>query len=463
MDEEPVFGYEDLKSGLSVPDPFFSDMERAVGLLRSHDGYVHIICHDDADGITAGAILTKALLKAGIYFRTTVVPRLDEEIIEGLVQDGMGFLLMADIGSGYTDLVERLADETGATVIVLDHHKVVARSDKFTGINCNDYGVDGSFEASGSGMAFLFSCVLDFENLSLIDLALAGAAGDKQKITGFKGFNLELARIGERTGLLRPDDGLELYGDSIKGSLEQTYDPFFKGITGRAGEIKGFLDNIGIDGDASFTSLSPEKTTSFNSALLLRLIETKAYTSSLDNLYAKRYYSPRVKMYVEEIASIANGCGNLGEHSLALSFCVSPERYRGRAVALSSEFQKKVIDKMIELERGFESLGSMDFFSAEEGQQAGTATGVAIRYLTDGSRPLLGITRMEDKIGISARGTRKLVEKNLDLAEALRRAAGEAGGRGGGHPVASGATIPNEGLEKFLSLVDGLVAEQLGA
>lgn len=54
-----------------------------------------------------------------------------------------------------------------------------------------------------------------------------------------------------------------------------------------------------------------------------------------------------------------------------------------------------------------------------------------------------------------------MVNRNLDLAEALRKGDDEVGGRGGGHPVASGATIPKEGLEKFLSLVDGMVADQL--
>ena len=461
MDEQRVFNYEDFKSELKVSGSLFPDLEEAAASLRSNDGYVHVICHDDADGITSGAILTKALLRAGLYFRTTVVPRLDEEIIADLAKDGMDFLLMADIGSGYSDLVERLAVETGARIVVLDHHKVVARSEKFTGINCNDHGMNGSFEASGSVMAFLFACALDFDNIALIDLALAGAAGDKQKIAGFKGFNLELARIGERTGLLVPDDGLELYGTTLEGSLEETYDPFFRGISGRKNEISKFLGNLGIEGSSSLKDLPGNKITALNSALMLRLLEAKAYTSSLDNLCGRRYFSTRMNMYIEEIASVANGCGNLGEHSMALSFCVSPERYRDRAIAVSQEFYRKALNKIIELEEGFESLGSVDVFYAEKDDQASTATGVAIRYLTDGTRPLLGITLMEDKIGISARGTRKLVERKLDLAEALRKAAGEVGGRGGGHPVASGATIPKEGLEKFLSLVDGMVAKQI--
>jgi RecJ-like exonuclease len=55
------------------------------------------------------------------------------------------------------------------------------------------------------------------------------------------------------------------------------------------------------------------------------------------------------------------------------------------------------------------------------------------------------------------------VRKGLDLAGALHEAATELGGVGGGHPVASGATIPEGSEKKFLERVDKLVGIQLGS
>ena len=64
---------------------------------------------------------------------------------------------------------------------------------------------------------------------------------------------------------------------------------------------------------------------------------------------------------------------------------------------------------------------------------------------------------------VSARATRGLVAAGVDLATGLREAASEVGGNGGGHNIASGATVPKGKEEKFLGLVDEIVARQLAA
>lgn len=61
----------------------------------------------------------------------------------------------------------------------------------------------------------------------------------------------------------------------------------------------------------------------------------------------------------------------------------------------------------------------------------------------------------------SGRGTRKLVGKGLDLAAAMREASAAVGGMGGGHDVASGATIPTGTAMKFIDLIDSIIEKQL--
>jgi RecJ-like exonuclease len=68
---------------------------------------------------------------------------------------------------------------------------------------------------------------------------------------------------------------------------------------------------------------------------------------------------------------------------------------------------------------------------------------------------------VDNETRISSRGTKYLTDKGLDLALALREAAAEVGGRGGGHPVASGATIPRGEEDAFLEVVDYIVGKQL--
>jgi single-stranded-DNA-specific exonuclease len=62
---------------------------------------------------------------------------------------------------------------------------------------------------------------------------------------------------------------------------------------------------------------------------------------------------------------------------------------------------------------------------------------------------------------VSARGNKLLISQGLDLSVALRRAAESVGGVGGGHTIASGASIPPGSQEKFLSCLDQMVGEQL--
>ena len=462
MDTDHVIEDELTPGSLPIPESLLSDLEKAVDKLKDFEGYVEIICHDDADGLTAGAVLTRALSRGGFFFRTKVVNRLDDHIVAELIADNSDFYILADIGSGYLDLLEDLKGKTGAEIIVLDHHKIVRESENILQINCNNYGIDGGFETSGSVMAFLFACVLDMGNFSLVDIAFAGAAGDKQKIYGFKGMNLDLVNMAVDKGMLTADRGTELYGNGLAESLEHSFDPFFRGLTGRKENISTLLHDLGISGESSPGKLPKEKITALNSALMLGLIKNGVDPVIVRELIGTRYFSKRMEVYIEEVASIVNGCGSLEEHSLAISFCLAPKRFGKEAEEVARRFDGRVAGKLIDLEKGFERLENIDHFRAEKDEYGGTAAGVAIRYLTDGKRPLLCITKRDEKINISGRGTKELVGDGLDLAEALARAAEKVGGRGGGHPVASGATIPEAGLEEFLSSVDATVGKQLG-
>ena len=68
---------------------------------------------------------------------------------------------------------------------------------------------------------------------------------------------------------------------------------------------------------------------------------------------------------------------------------------------------------------------------------------------------------MREKSRISGRGTRKLVDAGLDLAAAMREASQIVGGMGGGHDVASGATIPKGTAMKFIDMIDSIIEKQL--
>ncbi len=76
-------------------------------------------------------------------------------------------------------------------------------------------------------------------------------------------------------------------------------------------------------------------------------------------------------------------------------------------------------------------------------------------------KPILVLIKEGERIKISARGTKKLVEEGLDLSVAMREGAAQVGGDGGGHSIASGGAIPADAESKFIEIVDGIIMKQL--
>ena len=77
-------------------------------------------------------------------------------------------------------------------------------------------------------------------------------------------------------------------------------------------------------------------------------------------------------------------------------------------------------------------------------------------------KPTVGINSGHDtgKSNVSSRGMWCQLEKGVDLTVAMRESAAAVGGEGGGHKIASGATIPAGQEMNFLSYLDKFVGEQ---
>lgn len=68
----------------------------------------------------------------------------------------------------------------------------------------------------------------------------------------------------------------------------------------------------------------------------------------------------------------------------------------------------------------------------------------------------------EELLKVSARGTRELVSRGLDLSSAIKLASERVGGVGGGHNIAAGATIDKGKEEEFLREMTQIIQDQLG-
>ena len=130
--------------------------KEASDMLQEHinnDDVIRLISHNDADGISAAAVLANALKEEKIRYHTTIVPRLKDDVINSLRSDKSSLFIFTDMGSAYVKELNTFKSD----VIIADHHQVndTESESNLVHVNPHLFGVDGSKELSGAGASYL--------------------------------------------------------------------------------------------------------------------------------------------------------------------------------------------------------------------------------------------------------------------------------------------------------------------
>lgn len=414
----------------------------AKSILRCSS--MRVISHNDADGITSAGLICNALIRAGIPFHSTLLNRLDESVVNSLE----GPVVFCDMGSGKPELIARVKGEC----FVLDHHRPVGTLD-CKHLNPHHFGIDGAFELSAAGV--VYSVVRKMgDNADLAGLALVGAMGDRQAMIGANRAILEEAVVAGavevRAGLKMSEDGPvdEVFAHSVEPLLD---------FTGDAAKTREFLDGLKIEGDIQ--SLNQEGLSRLATAITLKLLTQGSFAA--DSVIGEVI---RLKREVVEnsleLVQLLNACGNRDVPGLGLTLCLRDSTALGEARSLAAEYKGHILREIGLLREQHRELKNIRYLMQKDMEAGAVVTGLGIRYLfTD--RPLMTLNHKDEIVKVSARGNKLLVSQGLDLSAALRKGAEAVGGVGGGHNVASGASIPPGSEERFLSTVDDIVGEQL--
>ncbi len=430
---------------------------RRAARLVDHAARVRSHCHSDPDGTTAAAILARALLRRGKRVHATMAHALDAATVERVKSEPNELLVVSDMGSAQLDLLEPLP----YPVIVLDHHKPLRDSERVVHVNPHLFEIDGAREMCGATTSWLFTLVLDEANWDLAGLAAAGAIGDKQDMGGFRGVNAVLFAEAVDRKILIPERRLALRDRPLAQALSLSISPYFRGIGGRPEVAEEFLRSVGIDPGATLRSLDPNQRRHLTSVLATRLVEQGSAPEAEEVLVEDRYWIEPDQMYAQDLEAYVNSCDRLEQMGLGMAVCLGDRDALAKAETLLDHFTNRVLEHLRALETdGLYAKKHVQFFYCEEPSLAGSVAGAGIQFYFDQSRPVFGLSVMERQTKISARGTRSQIASGVDLAAACREAAGELDGDGGGHNIASGATIPKGKEEKFLALVDDIVGRQ---
>lgn len=457
-------------------------LAREIAEKLEKENEVTVVSHIDADGIAAASIASLSLDRADIDHSVIFLKSLDHKKIEKIKDDNPQMLWFTDIGSGVLNKLN------GLRAVVTDHHvPAEPSSHKESGgsvlhLNPHIYRLDGSIDISGAGTTYLVAKALSKGNSDLSSLAVIGAVGDMQDERNCRlvGTNREIVSEGVQNKVIDAFIGLRLFGRETRPLfklLQYATDPTIPGITGDRNACVTFFLELGIDLKINekwrtWAMLSKAERRRVVSKLVRHALEAGIPGSAIERLVGEVYVLPNEEAGelrdAKEFATLLNACGRYSEAETGLRICCGDRHHHlERARMLLRGHRETLVDSLQVIEElGVTRLSYIQYFHAGNripDSVIGIAAGMLMASGTiDRGLPILAFAESEEGMKVSARGTRKLVENGLDLSRIMSLAAQSAGGIGGGHDIAAGATIPRGNEEAFLGLADKLVGEQIG-
>jgi single-stranded DNA-specific DHH superfamily exonuclease len=440
---------------------YFPEFTRARELLLGHPGRWRIIYHYDGDGIASASCAIRALQRLAYQVQATPLVGVERPRMADLLKATRGPVMIVDTGASWLDL----AAAHPSPVIVLDHHQYPPPPElpaHVAFVNPLNWGVDGMSEMCASTLTWLFTVHLDPKNWDNAPFGVSGAIADRQHVGGFRGLNAKLVEEAVIRSLIVRRQSLPLFGPSLAEALSRGIDPYISGLSGRVEEARRLLDGLSIDSTRPPSSLTPAEERRLTNALIAKLVAQRTRPEFLEILTQERWTLPTVGMDAQELSNWQNATGRIGEPGVGVALALGDTEALAKARRAEESWRSGILDglKRIE-ERGVNSRGALQWFESPETTLAGTQAGLAMNYLVDSRRPLFVFSEGEGTIKVSGRGTGWLVNQGLDLSVVCRDSARAVRGEGGGHKVASGATIPIGSRDSFLDEADRMVAHQL--
>jgi single-stranded-DNA-specific exonuclease len=154
-------------------------MERAIREVRQWpEKTVQIFHHNDSDGLTSGAILTRAFERQGFKVQRFCLEKPYPAVLRKVYEQEGKLLVFADFAGRIAPLLSELNHGRNLTLI-LDHHVAEASTDpKVHNLDPDLFGLKGDRDISGSTTCYLFARTLDPVNRDLAHIAAVGAVGD---------------------------------------------------------------------------------------------------------------------------------------------------------------------------------------------------------------------------------------------------------------------------------------------
>lgn len=154
-------------------------MEEGIRTLRRETGKtVQLFHHNDADGLTSGAILTRALEREGYTVRRYCLEKPYPAVLRKVYEQEGGIIIFADFAGRIAPMLSDLNRGRNLTLI-LDHHVAEKSTDeRVINLDPDLFGLKGDRDISASTTCYLFAITMNPVNHDMAHIAAVGAVGD---------------------------------------------------------------------------------------------------------------------------------------------------------------------------------------------------------------------------------------------------------------------------------------------
>jgi single-stranded-DNA-specific exonuclease len=207
-----------------MPNILIDAMEHAIRQVKQlPEKTVQVFHHNDSDGLTSGAILTRAFERQGFKVQRFCLEKPYPAVLKKVYEQEGKLLIFADFAGRIAPLLSELNRGRNLTLI-LDHHVAEASTDpRVINLDPDLFGLKGDRDISGSTTCYLFALTMDPVNRDMAAIAAIGAVGDGFFVDGaLVSQNREVAMEAVQQGLLeikKLETGEQYLLNSSKGQI----------------------------------------------------------------------------------------------------------------------------------------------------------------------------------------------------------------------------------------------------
>jgi single-stranded-DNA-specific exonuclease len=258
-------------------------MDNAIQQVKEWpEKIVQFFHHNDSDGLTSGAILTRAFERQGFDVRRFCLEKPYPAVLEKVYEQEGRLLVFADFAGRIAPLLSELNKGRNLTLI-LDHHVAEASTDpRVINLDPDLFGLKGDRDISGSTTCYLFARTMDPLNRDMAHIAAVGAVGDGFFVDGAlvsqnRAVALEAVQQG-RIEIRKIQNGEQYFLNRSKGQVPIIEFGDYLDILGGVGYYQGGPD-MGVR--VCLEGLSPE---SDHMVEELKAIRTRNFREEIEKL-----------------------------------------------------------------------------------------------------------------------------------------------------------------------------------